>query len=195
MLLAKAAGMTRGGISHLFRRRGGPPARAHQKLLASLFRELAQTERSAHVHPAREARRLGEDTPPGRALRAVSNHAGRVLIELPRLAWMHYLPVSKVGWTLGEKLSDLRHFFIDRLVDSERSYRATLGGMQHGIDLVSMIEEVSERAGWPVLVQFARRWLVERRALVADAREAAIWFADHPQMALRHPPLLGASPA
>ena len=152
-------------------------------LLETLFHELFQTETSAKWHPQREARRLGE-VPPARALRAVSEHATAVLAELPELARKHGLPVSGFGKTAGFLLSTMRQWVLDRLIEPERSYRGTLGGMRHGVDLVELISQVARAQHHRELAQWSARWLSERRPLVEAVAAELAWFARSPEEAV-----------
>jgi hypothetical protein len=163
----------------LKRPRGRKSAHA---LLANLTRELFQTEHSAKVHTRREARHLG-DSAPAQALRAVSDHASLVLGELPAVARAHDLPVSHVGVAVGALLSFVRETIADRLVESERTYRGTLLGMRHGVDLVKMIRMVADHNGLVELGGFCTRWLEQREPLVARVESALSWFAHHPTAA------------
>jgi hypothetical protein len=148
------------------------------RLLPSLMTELFQTERSAYRHPIREAKRLG-DVPPAIALRAVAAHANEVLDELPKLARARGLAVAGVGTIVGETFSDVRHFFADRLIDRERSYRGTLLGMRHGIDLVRLIGAAAEDEGDTELASWCERWLAIREKLVIGVERELEWFGRH----------------
>lgn len=159
-------------------------AKRHE-LLESLFHELFQTETSATKHPAREARRFGT-SPPGRALRAVAEHANRALASLPAVAAESGLPVSGTGSRIGALLSRLRQLVADRLVDTERSYRGTLLGLRHGVDLVHLVREVADREGIDALVQWCDDWLIERTPLVECVAGELAWFAEEPSVALLH---------
>jgi hypothetical protein len=155
----------------------------HHELLATLVRELFQSERSADRHPAREAERFG-DSAPARALRAVSSHARQVLAELPAVVESARLPDSTAGRTVGEIFSLVRDNVADFLVDAERSYRGTLLGMRHGVDLVRMIQRVADASGQVEIGGFCTRWLAEREPLVHDVEAAMAWFAQHPGEAI-----------
>jgi len=148
-----------------------------------LCRELAQSEQSAEVHPAREARRLGR-TPPGRALRAISEHATRLRPELTAMCVDQPLGI-RVGRAAGEMFSTLRHLVFDRLIDTERSYRGTLLGLRHGVDLARLLREIALRRGQDGLVQYCDELLVDRVILIEDAEAALAWFADEPGRALQ----------
>lgn len=151
-------------------------------LLRSLFRELFQSERSAMRHPRREAERLGGG-PPAQALTAVSDHARDIFAELCAIARTSDLPVSRAGMAIGSLLSIARHVVLDRAVDAERSYRGTLLGMRHGVDVVKLIRKVADASGKVELAGFCTRWLEGREPLVDRVESAMGWFAEHPQRA------------
>jgi len=152
-------------------------------LCNKLCRELAQAEQSAVVHPAREARRLG-NSPPGRALAAISEHARSLRPELEVLCTPQPFGI-RVGQLVGKAFSALRTALFDRLIDAERSYRGTLLGLRHGIDLARLLREVALRRDQVGLIHFCERLLVERTALIEDAETALTWFAEEPGSALR----------
>ena len=156
------------------------------RLLPHLLTELFQTERSAYRHPIREAKRLG-DVPPAIAMRAVAAHANEVLDELPKLARARGLDVVGTGTIVGETFSDIRHFVVDRFVDMERSYRGTLLGMRHGIDLVRLLRATASDEADMDLVDFCDRWLAVRERLVAGVEHELEWFGRHQTFAARHP--------
>jgi hypothetical protein len=155
-------------------------------LLRSLFRELFQAERSAMRHPRREAERLGGG-PPSQALAAVSDHARRIFADLCAAARGNDVPVSRAGMAIGTLFSIARHVVLDRAVDAERSYRGTLLGMRHGIDVVKLIRKVADASGRVELAGFCTRWLEEREPLVERVESAMSWFAEHPQRAAEMP--------
>jgi hypothetical protein len=159
-------------------------AQDHHDLLVTLTRELFQTERSASLHPIREAERLG-DVPPAHALRRVAEHAADILARLPLLARAHALPVSTAGQRAGELFSHLREAIADRLIDPERSYRGSLLGMRHGIDLVRLMRATARAAGDDDLETWCGVWLDEREPLVEACAEQLAWFASHPVEAQR----------
>lgn len=153
------------------------------RLLETLFHELFQAEQSAKVHTLREADRLGE-VPPAAALRAVSAHASRIMEELPALAQKCDLPISYLGKTAGFMLSMMRQWVLDHVVEPERSYRVTLLGMRHGVDLVTLISQLAQAGNHRELAQWCSRWLSERAPLVEAAAVELAWFAQSPQEAL-----------
>lgn len=159
-----------------------PTDRPEHAWLASLIRELFQTETSARIHPIVEADRLGE-VPPAHALRAVAGHAAEALEQLPPLVVRLELPVSHAGKALGAALSSLRDHFIDLLVNTEKSYRGTLIGMHHGVDLVELVQYAAREQGEDALAEWCAAWLERRRPLVAAAASQLAWFAANPVLA------------
>jgi hypothetical protein len=163
--------------------RPDPEIAEHQReLLTSLFRELFQAERSAELHGEREARRLGMGSPAS-ALHAVAAHARRAHRELEGLAGDEEVRLRDAAGRVGALLSNARHLLLDRLVDRERSFRATLLGLRHGLDTVRMLRHVADAAGRVELGGFCTRWLEEREPLVADVERSMSWFAHHPGLA------------
>jgi len=152
---------------------------SQKTLLNNLSRELVQTETSAARHCAREANRLG-NTPPALALRAVVEHAQKVLERLPELAERNGMVVSKGGKVTGELFSQLRDKLADLLIDSERSYRGTLLGCRHGLDVVRLLLQVAVVLGNDELDNFCTAWLNTRSILVKQLEDELAWFAKHP---------------
>ncbi|WAS96489.1 hypothetical protein [Nannocystis punicea] len=162
--------------------------------LANLARELFQTEQSAVRHPRLEAERLG-DVPPARRLRAIAEHAESALAELPGLAERHRLPVSPTGRVVGTAFSVARDQLADLFLSLERSYRGTLLGLRHGVDLMILFEQVARHDGAVALADWSATWLDRRQALLSEAEQALSWFAEHPARALEaatHRPLARA---
>jgi hypothetical protein len=162
-------------------RSGDASSRAY---LHSLARELFQTETSAARHCRREAERLA-DTGPAQALRAVAAHAEVVLEELPGLAERNDMPVSKGGRMTGALFSQLRDKMFDMLIDSDRSYRGTLLGCRHGLDVVRTIQQLAKCMGKTELDAFCANWLNTRTVLVQRLEDELAWFAQHPEEALK----------
>jgi hypothetical protein len=159
---------------------------SNNALLPNLFPELFQTERSAERHPELEAQRLS-DTPLAGPLRAVSRHATSALSEFARLARERGLSGSQSGKHIGRLFSTLRDRFADHWVDAERSYRGTLLGIRHGVDLVRLVTAAARLQGDAELADFCAAWLRTRTQLVADVEAQLDWFAAHPDRARAHP--------
>jgi hypothetical protein len=155
------------------------------KLRAKLCRELAQSEHSADVHTRREARRLG-DVPPARALLALGQHARE---QRPRFESIVEKRQPRRGVhiarAIGEIFSVLRHALFDRVLDLERSYRGTLLGFHHGVDVTRLLREVAIRLGDERLRGFCDEWLEQRVLLLQAAERHLGWFADVPHRALK----------
>lgn len=153
---------------------------ADRALFEKLGFELFQTEESALEHCAREAARL-TGTPLASPLLQVAGHAKAGLASLP--GSLRARPRLKLGKALGGLLSVLRQAVVDRMIDRERSYRGTLLGMRHGVDLVRTLLPVAERTGDTELVHWCERWLMARVPLVEDCAAQLDWFAAHPELA------------
>lgn len=152
--------------------------------LSILVRELFQAEQSAKSHPLVEAQRLG-DVPPGRAMRAVSDHAQVVLSELPSLMRASELPVSTIGSVIGKVFSLLRSQVADTFLSAEKSYRGTLLGIKHGVDLVALIRHTAVQEGDRALAAWCASWLEVRKSLLDAAVRELAWFSEHPKRAMK----------
>jgi hypothetical protein len=152
-------------------------------LLERLVVELFQTEESARKHPGIEAGRLA-DTPPGRAMRAVAMHAARVLPELRRLAEAEGLGSRSLGAFIGDAFSLARRLAFDRALDREKSYRGTLLGMYHGVDVVRLLRASARARGRDRIASFCEAWLDERIPLIDAAGRQLDWFGAHPALAV-----------
>ena len=153
-------------------------------LLPRLFVELFQTEESACKHPQVEADRLG-GSPPGLAMVAVSAHARRALPEIERLAEAEGLKTTSAGVAIGDALSAFRKLLVDRAVDREKSYRGTLVGIHHGVDVVRLLRAAARAVGRDRIVATCDAWLSERIPLVAVAVGQLDWFGANPRLALQ----------
>jgi hypothetical protein len=154
------------------------------KLVASLVPELFQSERSAVNHGRREARRWA-GTDPERALLAVAAHAERALEEWTSLCEARGHRSGGFGQAIGEAFSQTRDKLADAWVSGQLSYRGTLLGMRHGVDVVRFMQRCAEANGDEVLAATAARVHAERTVLVEDVAAALDWFAVHPKEALR----------
>lgn len=155
------------------------------KLRTKLCRELAQSERSADVHTRREARRLG-DAPPAHALLALGAHARAEKARFDALACKRQAESGlQLARAVGGLFSTLRHVLFDRLIDTERSYRGTLLGFRHGLDIARLLREVSLRLGDDHLVGFIDDWMPRRLELLHVAERELAWFAEVPARAVQ----------
>jgi hypothetical protein len=155
---------------------------SEKKLMRSLMRELFQTEHSAQTHCRAEAERL-PGTPPEHALLATARHADSVLEELPIRAKHHDLPVSPIGVSVGEAFSRIRRHVTDLLMDSETSYRATLLGLRHGVDVWRLLREAALAAKDDDLAAWCDRVYLARVPLIEECAQQLSWFAQHPDEA------------
>jgi hypothetical protein len=148
------------------------------ELVNRLIPEMFQTEESAKAHPKKDAERF-PGTPPAAALLAVSAHAELTLVELQGLAKELGLEAHSVGRTIGRTFSMIREAVTDRVMSDEKNYRGTLLGLQHGVDLFTLVEATARRDGKTALALFCARWLEQRRPLVEAVRAQIPWFAEH----------------
>jgi hypothetical protein len=154
-----------------------------KRLREKLCRELAQSEHDAVIQTTREASRLNM-CPPAEKLRAIAAHAEHLRPRLDALMVPDQPVGIRVGRVVGEVFSGLRHFLFDRLLSTERSYRATLLGLRHGIDVAWLLRDVARREEHIRLFRFCDDLIAEREVLVREAERALVWFAEHPQIAL-----------
>jgi hypothetical protein len=147
-----------------------------------LLREMHQIEQSARRHPAVEAERLG-DTPPGRAMAALAAHAEEMRTRLTALTEPIDPSFQHGGDAIGSLLSLLRRAVADRPISRERSYRFTLLGLAHGLDLAVLLALLAEKNGHPELAEFCHAYKETRKPLFEDARAQLAWFAAHPDEA------------
>jgi len=89
-----------------------------------------------------------------------------------------------IAHAVGEMFSVLRNLIGDRIIDTERSYRGTLLGFRHGVDVTRLLREVAIRLGDERLRVFCDEWLAERVELIHEAETQLAWFADVPHRAL-----------
>lgn len=152
-------------------------------LVRALMPEVFQAERSASRHPRVEARRLG-NVPPAEALLSVASHADVSLLELTAMADTLGLRGATAGQGLGTTFSLLREGLADHLVDPSRSYRGTLLGIHHCLDLVRLLRAAAARdPRYVALVDWCDRWLATRSRLAEACVGALDWFAEHPEEA------------
>lgn len=154
-----------------------------QLLLCRLARELYQTETSSMTHSRREAGRLGE-VPPATAMLDVAQHADQVVKALPQLFEARRVELGFVGSLYGLAFSTIRRLGLDFLMGQDRSYRFTLGGMRHGIDLVYELELLAKQLNDEELTEWCRHWLERRVPLVTVVEQQLQWFVTHPERAL-----------
>jgi len=148
-----------------------------RRLLDKLLRARLASEVQATEHAPREARRIGE-TPPVTALRDIGVHSLAMRPRLTQALEGHGLVAARGG--IGATLSSLRHIVADRMHDTERSYRAALLDLRHGLDVVRVLREVARLEELFGLIRWCDDWLGARRTLVARVEAQLDWFADQP---------------
>ncbi len=156
---------------------------ALEALHHKLCRELAQAETSAQYHPARQARQLG-DNPPARAFANIAAHAIEVWPAFEAIVGKKVLGLG-LGREIGRLFSTTRYLTVDRWMDTQRSYRGTLLGLQHGLDCGWLLRRVAEHSNEPALAAWCDDVLTRREELVAIAEAALDWFAQFPEVAIR----------
>jgi hypothetical protein len=150
-------------------------------ILARAWGELFQTERSAERHPLVEAERLG-DVPPAMPMRLVSAHATNSLATLEGLARSRGHGAATAGRAVGDFFSEMRQKLADLTLTQEMSYRGTLLGIRHGIDLVTLVHYAAAQVD-PELHAWTLEWIDERTRLVETATRELAWFAANPELA------------
>ena len=160
------------------------PARIalYRSLLHSVLREMQQTERFALLHCGKEATRLGRHGPVA-PLRAIVAHATEFEPQLAALFIEQRVPWPRVGDIAGRAMSFVRSAAFDKLAGHERSYRATLLGVRHGLDVARMLHQVAVNATNLPVADFASQWLAGREPLIAPLADGLRWFASHPGVA------------
>jgi hypothetical protein len=154
-----------------------------QELLESTLRELFQAERSASKHPRSEAERLGQ-SPPGTMMEEIAVHAERSLEQLEDIARVRGFEPFGGALAAGRALSALRDQLADLAATTEQSYRVTLLGVRHSVDLVRLLRGLAVAADDRELQDWSERWSLRRLDLIEQAENALAWFAEHPAKAL-----------
>lgn len=154
-----------------------------RRLREKLCRELAQSEHDAVIQSTREAARL-RACPPAEKLRAIAAHAEHLRPRLDALMIPSQPIGIRLGRLVGEVFSGVRHFWVDRWWSAERSYRATLLGLRHGLDTAWLLRDVARREELIRLFRFCDDLIAEREVLLREAERALAWFADHPAVAM-----------
>ncbi len=163
-----------------------------QALREKLGRELAQAEYDAARHTAREASRLG-DVPPAARMRAIAAHAEEIRPRFQELVASRQPVGALLGRAVGELFSDTRHFVVDRILSAERSYRATLLGLRHGLDVARLLREVARVDKDSELVELCDDLISDREALLEAAQDSLAYFATHCDVAMASGARLAAS--
>lgn len=117
-------------------------------------------------------------------MREIAEHARRSLPELRKLAEARRQRLAGWGFVLGRVFSNIRTYGTDLLLSTERTYRATLHGVQHSVGTFLFLEDIAVAMSDQQLADFCGAWLSERKRLLDDAERDLAWFADHPAVAL-----------
>ena len=154
------------------------------RLYDKLARELLQSEHDAHLHGMREAERQVDV--PAREMMTIAYHAQRTEPELRRLVAERQPIGAMLALGVAKTFSHVRHFAFDHMLARERTYRATLLGMRHGLEAAYLLRAVADRARRTEVRDFCARLIMEREPMLQAAADAVAWFADHPKLALSH---------
>jgi len=159
------------------------PSDGSISLLEATLRELFQAESSATQHPRVEASRLGT-SPPGDVMEEIALHADSQLEKLDDIALSRGMTPAAAAKTIGSAFSVIRDSFTDLTNTTEQSYRLTMLGVRHGIDLVRILRELAVRAEDAELVQWSEAWLLRRLELIERCEAELAWFVANPERAL-----------
>jgi hypothetical protein len=154
------------------------------RLYDKLSREVLQSEHDAHLHSFREAQR--QDGPPARILTTIGYHAQRTEPELRKLVTARQPFTAVLALAVAKAFSNVRYYAADHLLARERTYRATLLGLRHGLDAAYLLRAAADRAQRTEVHDFCDRLIAEREPLLNSAVEVITWFADHPSFAMQH---------
>jgi hypothetical protein len=173
-----------GSLVRVLHRNRPEAERPAQRLMHRLARELYQNELQSLAEARREVRRLGGE-PPGVAMSDVVQHASHVVRVLPKLFEERgIVDGGLVGPIASLLLGALRRLGVDLVLGHERSYRLTLLGQRHGIDLVFELEQLAIQMHDAPLTEWCRGWLERRVPLVTAVERQLQWFVAHPERAL-----------
>ncbi|MFT3693789.1 MAG: hypothetical protein QM831_11650 [Kofleriaceae bacterium] len=150
-------------------------------LFRKLGREFLQAERDCRLHTRREARRQGRGAPAD-ALLSIAAHADQVEPRIEQLLGNASVGVLAARF-VAHSFSDLRYGLVDRLMQRERTYRATLLGIRHGLDAGYLLTELALRSQFATSHAFLEEALEVRARMLAVAVQALAWFAEHPRRA------------
>lgn len=160
-----------------------PTSKEAQDLLGALARELLSSERGASRHARLEAERLGQ-SPPGVIMDEIAIHAERSLEQVEEWARRRGIRSAVSESVASRALTNVRERFSELAMSVEQSYRMSLLGMRHSVDLIRLIRELAVLADDRDLREWSERWSLRRLDLLEQAEMALGWFAEHPGRAL-----------
>jgi hypothetical protein len=150
-----------------------------------LVRESTQAEHDAVIHGKREAHRQGPGAPAD-ALLAIAAHAETIEAQLRAVTAANQPFGTAVALVVAKIFSNVREHVVDHVLAHERTYRATLLGMRHGLDAAILLRDVAGEAGRSELHDVLDAMVPRRSELLDDAVEALGWFAMYPRRATCH---------
>lgn len=165
--------------------RVSPDAREQEtieRLHDKLAHELIQAEHDACLQSRREAKRQGPGKP-AEILLEIADHAEQTEARLRALVGQ---PISAaLALIVAQAFTNVRYYAFDRMLSHERTYRATLLGLRHGLDAAHLLHAAAKRGFRPQTTNLCGELIRLREPMLAKAVDAVTWFADHPAFALK----------
>jgi hypothetical protein len=91
---------------------------------------------------------------------------------------------SPAAQAIGRAFSMARENLSDLTTTTEQSYRLTMLGVRHGIDLVRVLRELADAAEDAGLRTWSEKWLLRRVELIERAEMDLRWFVENPARAM-----------
>jgi hypothetical protein len=151
------------------------------RILFSMTRAAAQTERAAMRQCQREADRLRHAASVG-GLLAIAQHARASLGILPCVIERDgHVGSLLVGPREASVFAELREVLSSLLLENERAYRSTLLNLRHGVVLMENVGATARVASSLALSGFCEAWISTRVSLIEQAESELIWLVHHPE--------------
>jgi hypothetical protein len=147
------------------------------------YRELYLTGRQLAHRWGRLADSLA-GTAAEKPLRGGAEGAGEMLAELGPLTARHDLHGRLAAQGSGASFATFRGTVADRFLERNQALRVALHDMEHVVDLLPYLANVSERRGDSDLAEFCRRWEGRLRRRLTAARKAAAEMGTDPDGAI-----------
>ncbi len=112
------------------------------------------------------------------------HHAERSLEQVEEWARRRGIRSAVSESVASRALTNVRERFSELAMSVEQSYRMSLLGMRHSVDLIRLIRELAVLADDRDLREWSERWSLRRLDLLEQAEMALGWFAEHPGRAL-----------